>query len=164
MSPNVTAEEDADGIKQREQSLVLEFKDIHPGQSVTATRYFDGEFKDLTQYSKLAMEIHLDQDPGASSAGRIRFALQMGQGSLESANEYYEWSFRPTPSSCMNPSSDREKESCHEQNWKRETVLRSISRSGLRSKPIPSGLQSALWVSQQRRRHRICAPRRSQHG
>lgn len=150
MSPNVTAEEDADGIKQREQSLVLEFKDLHPGQSVTATRYFDGEFKDLTQYSKLAMEIHLDQDPGASSAGKIRFALQMGQGSLESANEYYEWSFRPTPSSCMNLASDREKESCHEQNWKRNRFqigLQEWSQIKANPKWAPDG---ALWVSQSR--------------
>ena len=118
MSPHVTAEEDGDGVKQREQSLALEFTHLHPGQNVTATRFFDSEEKDLTQYTKMSMEIHLDQDPGATAAGRMRFALQLGRGSLTGGSEYYEWSFRPEPSSCSSLQSEKDRRDCHERNWR----------------------------------------------
>ena len=117
-SPYVTEEEDGDGIKQREQSLALDFSHLHPGQTVTATRFFDSEEKDLTQYTRMSMEIHLDQDAGSATAGRLRFILQLGRGSLESGSEYYEWSFRPTPSSCSVFRDDKDRVDCHERNWR----------------------------------------------
>ena len=57
------------------------------------------------------MEIHY-----ATEAEKVpvRFAIQMGEGSLEGSSNYYEWSFRPVKYEC---SSSERVEDCHEMNW-----------------------------------------------
>ena len=112
MSPNTPIERDAEtNAALKEQSLVLEYGGLNPGQSVAATRVFDNEVKDLTSYKNIKMEIHY-----ATSASKVpvRFALQFGQGGLDGSSDYYEWSFRPTKYECGG--TDRIQD-CHEQNW-----------------------------------------------
>jgi len=110
-SPNTAGETDSEtGASLREQSLELSFGNLNPGQSVFATRIFDTDEKDLTQYENLEMEIHLDSDLGEDPP--IRFGVRLGQGGLEGADNYYEWTFRPTASQCGDT------RACHDENWR----------------------------------------------
>ncbi|NLB63287.1 MAG: cell surface protein SprA [Fibrobacter sp.] len=111
-SPNTVSERDSEtSATLKEQSLVLDFGGLNPGQEVWATKIFEGEDIDLTMYKQILMEIHymsaMDDSP-------IRFALQFGQGGLESSSHYYEWSFKPITLRCE--AQEREQD-CHERNW-----------------------------------------------
>ncbi|HSQ42305.1 MAG TPA: cell surface protein SprA [Fibrobacteraceae bacterium] len=110
-SPNTVTERDAEtNAALKEQSLVLDFGGLHPGQAVAATRVLDDAL-DLSQYKRLKMEIHLTSDQDSIP---VRFALQFGYGGSDGSSNYYEWSFRPSVLRCG--SSDRTAD-CHESNW-----------------------------------------------
>lgn len=111
-SPNTKTERDAESnAALKETALVLDYKNLTPGQQVAATRVFDSETKDLTKYKSLAMEIHYATE---ASSTPVRFALQFGEGSLEGSTDYYEWSFKPVKVVCT--ASERTQD-CHERNW-----------------------------------------------
>jgi hypothetical protein len=112
-SPNTPIERDTEtNAILKEQSLLLEYGGLHPGQEVSATRFFDNEVKDLTSYNNLKMEIHYETDALQTP---IRFALQLGRGGLDGSQDYYEWSFKPKKIECR----DSERiQDCHERNWK----------------------------------------------
>lgn len=111
-SPNTENERDSEtNATLKETALVLDYKNLTPGQQVGVTRVFDSDVKDLTSYKSIKMEIHY-----VTKAQKVpvRFAIQMGEGSLEGSSNYYEWSFRPENFSCG--SSERLSD-CHETNW-----------------------------------------------
>jgi len=109
-SPNTVTERDAStNAALKEQSLVLDFGSLHPGQEVSATRAFDTDKKDLTQYKDLKLEIHLDGKDQDSVP--VRFAVQIGYGGLLGSDNYYEWSFKPEASNCKSDVT------CHNKNW-----------------------------------------------
>ncbi len=90
-SPNTKIEEDPETDEPlREQSLVLNYENLHPGEVVHATRIFGNDNKDLTLYSNLLMEVHprYSADP---QQNKVSFSLQLGRddGNEESSN-YYE--------------------------------------------------------------------------
>jgi cell surface protein SprA len=125
-SPNTTVEKEADNDSpMREQSLVLNFNKLHPEQEVAVTRFFDSEYKDLTQYDEMKMEIHLENDD-IFEGDHVRFAIQIGQGSINNARDYYEWSFSPRAMVCpelddktglSNDEILSKLEVCHRENW-----------------------------------------------
>ncbi len=111
-SPNTSSERDSEtNATLKESALVLHYKNLSPGQEVGVTRIFDTDVKDLTNYKSVKMEIHY-----ATEAAKVpvRFAIQMGEGSLEGSSNYYEWSFRPVNYEC---SSSERIQDCHEKNW-----------------------------------------------
>ncbi|MCK9182149.1 MAG: cell surface protein SprA [Fibrobacteraceae bacterium] len=111
-SPNTATERDAEtNAALKETALVLDYKNLSPGQVVGATRVFDSETKDLTKYKSLKMEIHYTTD---ATKVPVRFALQFGEGSLDGSTDYYEWSFKPVKITC---SSSERTQDCHERNW-----------------------------------------------
>jgi hypothetical protein len=111
-SPNTPTERDPDSnAPLKEQSLMLEYGKLHPGQAVSATKYFEYEVKDFTSYNNIKMEI-LYQTNAPSTP--IRFALQFGRGGLDGSDDYYEWSFKPVKVEC---SSSERTQDCHERNW-----------------------------------------------
>jgi len=112
-SPNTPLERDPDtGTPLKEQSLLLEYGGLHPGQSVSATKFFENEVKDFTSYNNIQMEIHYETKAIKTP---IRFALQFGRGGLDGSQDYYEWSFKPEKIEC----SDGERiQDCHEKNWR----------------------------------------------
>lgn len=115
-SPNTVTERDAEtNAALKEQSLVLQFGGLNPGQAVGATRYFDTESKDLTQYQRIKLEIHMQNQKGmALDTIPVRLAIQLGHGGLEGSDNYYEWSFRPA----MYREAGSERPSdAHERNW-----------------------------------------------
>lgn len=128
-SPNTLVEREKDSdTPLREQSLVLQYGALHPAQEVTATRTFDSESKDLTQYSDMQLEIHLD-GIGTGVRENSRFAVQLGQGDIKGSQNYYEWSFRPRAARCeelklnlQSTVSDEELRAklneCHSTDWK----------------------------------------------
>jgi len=111
--PNTPLERDPDtNAPLKEQSLFLEYGGLHPGQEVSATKFFDGEVKDFTSYNNIQMEIHYETKAAETP---IRFALQFGRGGLDGSQDYYEWSFKPVKIECTK--SERVQD-CHERNWK----------------------------------------------
>jgi len=112
-SPNTPLERDENsGAPLKEQSLLLEYGGLHPGQSVSATKFFENEVKDFTSYNDIKMEIHYETKAAKTP---VRFALQFGRGGLDGSQDYYEWSFKPEKIEC----SDRERiQDCHEKNWR----------------------------------------------
>ncbi|MCL2207330.1 MAG: cell surface protein SprA [Fibromonadales bacterium] len=112
-SPNTPRERDTEtNAILKEQSLLLEYGGLHPGQEVSATRFFDNEVKDFTSYSNMKLEIHYETKAAETP---IRFALQFGRGGLDGSQDYYEWSFKPVKIECR----DSERiQDCHERNWK----------------------------------------------
>lgn len=111
-SPNTLTERDREtNAALREQSLSLEFGSLHGGQEVGATRYFDGETRDLTAYKNIAMEIHFQS---MRSQVPVRFAIRVGHGGLDGSQDYYEWSFRPRLLRCE---SQERLQQCHDRNW-----------------------------------------------
>ena len=118
-SPRTKVEKEANSdISLREQSLVLKYGKLHPGQEVSVTRFFDGDIKDLTSYETLKMEIHLDSIGNVPE--NVRFGIQFGQGGLNGSQDYYEWSFRPRAADNC-PASKLSQEniysSCHQKVW-----------------------------------------------
>mgnify|MGYP000975181694 CR=1 FL=1 len=80
--------------------------------------FFDGNFKDITSYESIKMELHLDSIGNVPE--NIRFGIQMGQGGLEGSEDYYEWSFRPrSAKNCPNSKLDNDNlySSCHKKVW-----------------------------------------------
>lgn len=128
-SPNTLVEKEKDSdTPLREQALVLQYSQMHPAQELSATRMFEGENKDLTLYSDMQLEIHLD-GLGSGVRENSRFAIQLGQGDLKGSKNYYEWSFRPRAARCEELKlnlqatvSDAELRSklleCHNLDWK----------------------------------------------
>lgn len=118
-SPRTRVERERNSdIPLREQSLVLRYGNLHPGQEVSVTRFFDGNFKDITSYESIKMELHLDSIGNVPE--NIRFGIQMGQGGLEGSEDYYEWSFRPrSAKNCPNSKLDNDNlySSCHKKVW-----------------------------------------------
>jgi cell surface protein SprA len=112
-SPNTPLERDENsGAPLKEQSLLLEYGGLHPGQAVSATKFFENEVKDFTSYNDIKMEIHYETKAAKTP---VRFALQFGRGGLDGSQDYYEWSFKPEKIEC----SDRERiQDCHENNWR----------------------------------------------
>lgn len=111
-SPNTSSERDSEtNAALKETALVLDYKNLSPGQEIGVTRIFESDVKDLTSYKTIKMEIHYETE---AEKVPVRFAIQMGEGSLEGSSNYYEWSFRPVKFSCT--SSERI-EDCHEMNW-----------------------------------------------
>ena len=111
-SPNIKTERDTDtNAPLKETSLVLDYKNMSPGQEAGVTRIFETDKKDFSMYKSVKMEIHYKTD---ATTVPVRFALQFGEGSLEGSSDYYEWSFRPAKfdSLCGGRPQD-----CHEQNW-----------------------------------------------
>jgi len=117
ISPNTKVERDANTSSPlQEQSMVLNYGNLHSGQVVSATRFFDTDMKDLTQYDSLKLEVHLSS---TDSGQPIRFALQFGNGGQEGSDNFYEWSFKPTTlnmDACIADKGNRESD-CHAQNW-----------------------------------------------
>jgi len=110
-SPNTPLERDTEtNTPLKEQSLMLEYGGLHPGQEVSATKFFDNEVKNFTSYNDIRMEIHYETE---ASSTPIRFALQFGRGGLDGSTDYYEWSFKPKHFTC-----DRGDRACHEKNWR----------------------------------------------
>ncbi|MDR0517323.1 MAG: cell surface protein SprA [Fibromonadaceae bacterium] len=125
-SPNTPLERDPDtNTPFKEQSLLLEYGGLHPGQEVSATRFFDNEVKDFTSYKNIMMEIHYETK-AKSEKVPIRFALQFGRGGLDGSTDYYEWSFKPIPFGC-DYSKDRV-EDCHKRNWKDNAFSLPLSK------------------------------------
>ena len=111
-SPNTTTERDAESNSVlKETALVLTYKDMKAGEELGATRVFDTDVKDLTNYKTIKMEIHYSTD---ADSVPVRFAIQIGEGSLDGSTDYYEWSFRPTKYEC---GASERVEDCHEENW-----------------------------------------------
>lgn len=119
-SPNVKTERDNDtNAPLKETSLVLDYKDLTPGQEVGVTRLFETDRKDFSTYKSLQMEIHYvvkdEKDESvAMGTSPVRFAIQFGEGSLEGSSDYYEWSFKPT---ALDMNCGGRIQDCHEQNW-----------------------------------------------
>jgi hypothetical protein len=112
-SPNTPRERDTEtNAVLKEQSLLLEYGGLHPGQEVSATKFFDNEVKDFTSYNNIKLEIHYETKAKKTP---IRFALQFGRGGLDGSQDYYEWSFKPVKIECQ--ASERIQD-CHERNWK----------------------------------------------
>jgi cell surface protein SprA len=121
-SPNTSTERDSEtNAALKETALVLDYKDMIPGQEVGATRVFDTDVKDLTSYKTLKMEIHYETD---AAKVPVRFALQFGEGSLEGSTDYYEWSFKPVKIVC---STSERAQDCHERNWLANAFEMSLS-------------------------------------
>ena len=111
-SPNTENERDSESNSVlKETALVLDYKNLTPGQEIGVTRIFDTDVKNLTNYKSIKMEIHY-----ATEAQKVpvRFAIQIGEGSLEGSSNYYEWSFKPSKYEC---SSSERVQDCHETNW-----------------------------------------------
>lgn len=112
-SPNIETERDAEtNATLKETALVLNYKNLTPGQEVGVTRVFDTDVKDLTSYKSIKMEIHYVTK---AQVVPVRFAIQIGEGSLEGSTNYYEWSFKPVNYECA--SSERVS-LCHDANWR----------------------------------------------
>ncbi|WP_234979990.1 cell surface protein SprA [Fibrobacter sp. UWEL] len=123
-SPNTKTERDSDtNAPLKETALVLDYKDMSPGQEVGVTRIFDTDKKDFSSYKSIKMEIHYVTKKTMEKAP-VRFALQFGDGSLEGSSDYYEWSFRPAvlDSTCSPRIQD-----CHEENWLDNAFAMNIS-------------------------------------
>jgi len=122
-SPNTPLERDPNtGTPLKEQSLLLEYGGLHPGQSVSATKFFENEVKDFTSYNNIQMEIHYETKANKTP---VRFALQFGHGGLDGSQDYYEWSFKPEKFKC----SERERiQDCHESNWKANAFSLPLSK------------------------------------
>lgn len=133
VSPNTPLERDSEtNAALKEQSLVLQYGGLHAGQSVSATRFFDNEVKDLTSYKNLKMEIHY-----ATTAENVpvRFALQFGQGGLDGSDDYYEWSFKPSKLTLQ--AAERTQDS-HERNWLENAfALPLVSFTSLKAGRVP---------------------------
>jgi len=113
-SPNTPRERDTEtNAILKEQSLLLEFGGLYPGQAVSATRFFDNEIKDFTSYNNINLEVHYETKADTTP---IRFALQFGRGGLDGSQDYYEWSFKPVKIAC--DLSKERTQDCHERNWK----------------------------------------------
>lgn len=123
-SPNTIDEKDDDnGAILKEQSLVLKYGNLHPGQEVYAQKLFDSDSKDLTRYKSLQMEIHFESEEMPSD---VRFAIRIGN-----EEQYYEWSFKPIPSNC-------ESNACHEKNWRDNAFKLDLSEwTQLKSGLVP---------------------------
>jgi hypothetical protein len=116
-SPNTPTERDPDSnAPLKEQSLLLEYGGLHPGQMVSATKFFDNEVKNFTSYNTIKMEIHYETK-AKSGKTPVRFALQFGRGGLDGSQDYYEWSFKPVNYKCDETRGERIQD-CHERNWK----------------------------------------------
>jgi len=112
-SPNTRTERDSDSnAPLKETALVLDYRNLSPGQEVGVTRIFETDKKDFSSYKSVKMEIHYATHKDITSSP-VRFAIQFGEGSLEGSNDYYEWSFRPAN---LKRGCEREQD-CHEQNW-----------------------------------------------
>jgi len=122
-SPNTPLERDQNtGAPLKEQSLLLEYGGLHPGQAVSATKFFENEVKDFTSYENIKMEIHYETK---ATKTPVRFALQFGRGGLDGSQDYYEWSFKPEKLEC----SDRERiQDCHENNWRANAFSLPLSK------------------------------------
>lgn len=136
-SPNTPIERDAEtNAALKEQSLVLEYGGLHAGQSVSATRFFDNEIKDLTSYKNLKLEIHYETE---AETVPVRFALQFGQGGLDGSSDYYEWSFKPSKLDCANGERTQD---CHERNWEENAFALALSEfTALKAGRVPPYLQ-----------------------
>ncbi len=113
-SPNTVTERDANSnAPLKETALVLEYRNMSPGQEVGVTRLFETDRKNFSAYKSLKMEIHYETK---AETVPIRFALQFGEGSIDGSGDYYEWSFRPSNLKDEKCPPERPQD-CHEQNW-----------------------------------------------
>jgi cell surface protein SprA len=123
-SPNTPLERDPNtGTPLKEQSLLLEYGGLHPGQAVSATKFFESEVKDFTSYDNIKMEIHYETKAAKTP---VRFALQFGRGGLDGSQDYYEWSFKPEKFEC-DEAMERVQD-CHEKNWKLNAFSLPLSK------------------------------------
>jgi len=97
-SPNTPREKNTNTDEPLpERSLVMRYENLHPGETVYATRLLGSEPKDLTLYERLQMEIHPDvryavgSPVQVSGQNRISVGLRMGKdlGNRDS-KDYYE--------------------------------------------------------------------------
>jgi cell surface protein SprA len=115
----------------KEQSLVMDFGGLHKNQAVSATRFFDGEEKDLTQYQKIQLEILYKSDAirSATDSIPVRFAVQLGLGGPEGSTNYYEWSYTPRLMNSAECTAERLTiQNCHEQNWDDNRFVLDLSK------------------------------------
>ena len=138
-SPNTPLERDTEtNTPLKEQSLVLEYGGLHPGQEVSATKFFDNEVKDFTSYNNVRMEIHYETKAAKTP---IRFALQFGRGGLDGSTDYYEWSFKPVKYDYECEKTKRVQD-CHERNWRENAFSLPLSEfSDLKIGRIPPFLK-----------------------
>ena len=121
-SPNTKTERDSEtNAPLKETALVLDYRNLSPGQEVGVTRIFDTERKDFSSYKSLKMEIHHE---AKSKNSPVRFAIQFGEGSLEGSSDYYEWSFKPAS---LNKNCGAREQDCHEENWLDNAFAMNIS-------------------------------------
>ncbi len=73
------------GVVEKEQSLVLRYENLNPGQTVKAYWYLY-QPEDYTLYNKMKMFVHGDQ---STADGKMKFFFRMGQDTT--ANTYYEY-------------------------------------------------------------------------
>lgn len=80
-----------------ERSLVLRYENLHPGETVAATRLLGSDPKDLTLYDRILMDIHPDSNDVLNAVNsrpgqnRVSLGLRLGkdQGNRDS-KDYYE--------------------------------------------------------------------------
>ncbi len=114
-SPNTTTERDSDtNAPLKETALVLDYRNMSPGQEVGVTRVFDTDKKDFSAYKSLKMEIHYET---RAANVPVRFAFQFGNGSLDGSSDYYEWSFEPRKLKDVSTYCPNRPQDCHEENW-----------------------------------------------
>lgn len=90
-SPNTTIEKDTETDEPvQEQSLLLKYENLHPGEQVYATRLFTGQMRDFTEYGRLLLEMHPEAS-GTSSQNDLDFVMQFGRDNgNEQSDNYYE--------------------------------------------------------------------------
>ncbi len=97
-SPNTPHEVDAStGEPLPEIAVVLHYQNLHAGEAVAATRLLSNDPKDLTQYSRLSLQIHPDSDWVKSAKlydprqNHVSFGLQLGRDRGDGNSvDYYE--------------------------------------------------------------------------
>lgn len=94
-SPNTPRERDSrTGEPLPERALVLRYENLHPGETVYATRVLSSDKKDFTRYDRISLEVHGDSTWAGGmrpDQGKVRFGLRLGrdQGNSDS-KDYYE--------------------------------------------------------------------------
>ncbi len=90
-SPNTKIERDPETDEPLpEQSLVMKYNNLHPGEYVSATRILESDQKDLTLYHSMLLEVH-PEGLNDKNQNQISFALQIGRDDVNGeSNNYYE--------------------------------------------------------------------------
>jgi len=90
-SPNTVVERDTETDEPvQEQSLLMRYENLHPGEQVYATRLLPGQDRDFTDYNRLKLEMRPIYT-GEANQNKLNFILQFGRddGNEKSSN-YYE--------------------------------------------------------------------------